>query len=118
MFNQFRTASFSCGDTELRNHHTAETKKVFLVITEKEREKAWIIMCLHLKIDSRIKNTSKMTLRCRVSIGIYLSPSAMDFSASILITVITTLRQTHILTKKDFFGEYNMNKFWGEITGY
>ena len=117
MFNELRTASFSCGDTELWNHHAEETKgKVFLVITEKEREKAWIIMCLHLKIDSIIKNTSKMTLRCRVPIGISLSYSAMDFSASILITVITTLGQTHVLTKKGFYGKYNMNKFWGEIT--
>lgn len=116
MFNQLRTASFSCGDTELWNHHPAETKqKAFLVITGKEKEKVWVIMCLCLKIDSRIKNMSKMTLRYRVPIGLSLSHSAMDFSASILITVITTLRQTHVLTKKDFLGEYNMNKFWGEI---
>lgn len=100
---------FSCADTQLWNyhHHTTETKeKVFLVITEKEKEKekALIIMCLHLKIDSRIKTISKMTLRCRVLIGISLSHNAMDLSASILITVITAPEQTNTLTKKDFFG--------------
>lgn len=73
-------------------------------------------MCLHVKIDSRIKNTSTMMLRCRVPIGLSLSHSAVDLSASILITVITTLRQTYVLTKKDFCGEYNMNTFGGKIT--
>ena len=73
---------FPCADTELWNHHITQTKeKIFLVITEKEneKEKALIIMCLHLKIDSRIKNTSKMTLRCRVPIGISLSHNTMGF---------------------------------------
>ena len=58
-----------------------------------------------------------MTLRCKVPMEISLSHNAMDFSASILINVITSLRQINVLTKKDFFGEYKMNRFfWGEIT--
>lgn len=44
---------------------------------------------------------------------ISLSHNAMDFSASILINVITSLRQINVLTKKDFFGEYKMNRFFG-----
>jgi hypothetical protein len=59
LFNELRNASFSCCGTELWSHYTNRSKeeKVSLEITErdKEREKAVIIMCLHLQNDSRIK---------------------------------------------------------------
>lgn len=51
-----------------------------------------------------------MTLIRRVS----LSHNAIDSSASTLITVITTLRQTNVLAKKNFLGEHSMDNFFGE----
>ena len=83
-----------------------------MVITEKEKEKTLIIMCLHLKNDSRINNTSKMTLRCKVpSLGTSLGHNTIEFSASTLIAVSTILKQTNVLAKRDFLGMYSMYKF-------
>ena len=110
VFNQLRIFSLSCGDAELWSQHTHRNKgEVFLVITEKEKEKTLIIMCLHLKNDSRINNTSKMTLRCKVpSLGTSLGHNTIEFSASTLIAVSTILKQTNVLAKRDFLGMYSM----------
>lgn len=54
----FPVLILSCEATTSRN----EEEKVFLEITEKDKEAAMIMLCLHLKNISRIKNTSTVKL--------------------------------------------------------